>query len=132
MKHSLTIAILSALGTCYAAAAAAENTGNRYGYPVLYHSEISSARAWLEVSQDRRNEQEAWDHDDDEHGRKKPVILDVRRIEEYVAGHPVGAYSIPFPHVTGSPSEANDQTDYIGYDISVDPEVGFLLDQSRV
>lgn len=133
MKHSLTIAILSVLGTGYAATATAETTGNRYGYPVLYHSEISSARAWLDVSQNRWNE-EAKQHDDDigdsEHSRKKPVILDVRRIEEYVAGHPVGAYSIPFPHVTGSPSQANDQTDYIGYDISVDPEVGFLLDQS--
>ncbi len=38
----------------------------------------------------------------------------------------VGAYSIPFPHVTGSPDQADDNSNYIGYDISVDSEVGFL------
>ncbi len=27
------------------------------------------------------------------------MIIDVRTIEEYVGGHPPGAYSIPFPHI---------------------------------
>ncbi len=136
MKQSLTNAILVALGAMTVTSASANpSTGNRYGFPVLYHSEISSARAWLDASNNRWNELEAKDQDDrvsseSDHSQKKPVILDVRRIEEYAAGHPVGAYSIPFPHVTGSPSEANDSTDYIGYDISVDPEVGFLLDNT--
>jgi rhodanese-related sulfurtransferase len=95
--------------------AMADTTGNRYGNPVLYHSEISSAEAWLSVS-----------------GKKtegSPVIIDVRRVEEYVAGHPPGAYSIPFPHVTGNPAAPDDDgsaSGYIGYDISVDPDVGFL------
>lgn len=95
--------------------ASADTTGNRYGYPVLYHSEISAAEAWQLAS-----------------GKKAesgPVIIDVRRVEEYVAGHPQGAYSIPFPHVTGSPAAPNDTgstSGYIGYDISVDPDVGFL------
>lgn len=113
-------------------AAADDLTGNRYGYPVLYHSEISSAQAWLNTSKNKWNEFDA-KHDDDEdssegeHSQKKPVILDVRRIEEYVAGHPVGSISIPFPHITKSPASANDNSSgYIGYDISVDPEVGFL------
>lgn len=94
--------------------ATADTTGNRYGYPVLYKSDISSAEAWRLVSEDDSAE---------------PIILDVRRVEEYVAGHPVGAYSIPFPHVTKSPTKADDDgatSGYIGYDISVDPEVGFL------
>jgi rhodanese-related sulfurtransferase len=126
MKNDIYNALLFGLGIFNLSMANADNlTGNRYGYPVLYHSEISSAKAWLDVQQSRRH-----DVDDEDDQLKKPVILDVRRIEEYVAGHPVGAYSIPFPHVTGNPSEANDSTDYIGYDISVDPEIGFLLDSS--
>ena len=114
MKHCITTAFLAGLGAFSISAASAEGlTGNRYGYPVLYHSEISSATAWLNVSHNGWNELEAKEHDDhengeSEHSQKKPVILDVRRVEEYVAGHPVGAYSIPFPHVTGSPAQAND------------------------
>lgn len=126
MKNDIYNALLFGLGIFNLSMANADNlTGNRYGYPVLYHSEISSAKAWLDVQHSRRH-----DVDDADDQLKKPVILDVRRIEEYVAGHPVGAYSIPFPHVTGNPSEANDSTDYIGYDISVDSEIGFLLDSS--
>ncbi len=90
-----------------------ETTGNRYGNPALYLSDISASKAWRNVNTK------------DENG-KKPVIIDVRRVEEYLNGHPVGAFSIPFPHVTGSPTEANDSTDYVGYDISVDSDVGFL------
>ena len=122
MKHTVQQAFLAGISLLALSPAMADTTGNRYGYPVLYQSEISSANAWLNVS-------EKSDKDDkhgEDHDVKKPVILDVRRVEEYVAGHPPGAYSIPFPHVSGSPSEANDSTDYIGYDISVDPEVGFL------
>lgn len=97
-----------------------KTTGNRYGFPTLYLSDISSAKAWYNVSKNK-----------DENG-KKPVIIDVRRVEEYVAGHPVGALSIPFPHVTGSPAKANDsENGYIGYDISVDEEVGFLATDGK-
>jgi len=124
MKQRLQQAFLLTIGAlALSPAMADESTGNRYGYPVLYQSEISAAKAWLDVSPNKSD-------DHDKHGEhreaKKAVILDVRRVEEYVAGHPPGAYSIPFPHVSGSPSEINDSTDYIGYDISVDPEVGFL------
>lgn len=122
MKHTVQQAFLVGISLLALSPAMADTTGNRYGYPVLYQSEISSAQAWLNVS-------EKSDKDDKQGENRKvktPVILDVRRVEEYVAGHPPGAYSIPFPHVSGSPSEANDSTDYIGYDISVDREVGFL------
>ncbi len=97
-----------------------KTTSNRYGNPTLYLSDISSAKAWYNVSKNK-----------DENG-KKPVIIDVRRVEEYIAGHPVGALSIPFPHVTGSPVKANDsENGYIGYDVSVDEEVGFLATDGK-
>ncbi|MCQ8105774.1 rhodanese-like domain-containing protein [Methylomonas sp. SURF-2] len=122
-KHAL----LLSLGLINLAAAHAdETTGNRYGYPVLYHSEISSAQAWLHASDRKWNKHDDDDDWSDDNGQRprKPVILDVRRIEEYVAGHPVGSINIPFPHVTKSPTKANDNTSgYIGYDISVDPDV---------
>lgn len=114
MKHS-TAKNLSTIAAAFlgcASLAQADTTGNRYGYPVLYKTEISSAAAWDLINKG---------------GKPKPVILDVRRVEEYAAGHPKGAYSVPFPHVTGSPTAPNQETaSYIGYDISVDPQVGFL------
>ena len=111
------IVIVSALVFMVTDARSASTTGNRYGWPVLYKSEISSASAWLQSSQKKR---------------LSPVIIDVRRIEEYVSGHPVNAYSIPFPHITGSPSQANDTTGgYQGYDISVDPDVGFIATDGK-
>lgn len=124
MKQRLTRAILIGLGTLAVSSANAENTGNRYGYPVLYHSEISSARAWLEASDNKWNPYREDDENNGDNPVKKPVILDVRRIEEYAAGHPVGSYNIPFPHITKSPTSANDNTSgYIGYDISEDADV---------
>ena len=125
MKHSVTTSLLiMGLGALAVSSANAENIGNRYGYPVLYNSEISSARAWLEASDNKWNPSKEQDHHENDDHAKKPVILDVRRIEEYVAGHPVGSYNIPFPHVTKSPLTANDNTSgYIGYDISDDPDV---------
>jgi rhodanese-related sulfurtransferase len=113
MKNHYIATLMVGLSLGAAPVAQADATGNRYGYPVLYQAEVSAAKAWLDASTLK--------------GKKKPVILDVRRIEEYVAGHPVGAVSVPFPHITGSPTKANDNNDtYIGYDISVDPQVGFL------
>lgn len=118
MKNYLNAALLAGVGSLTVAAANADTTGNRYGYPVLYQSEVSSAKAWLDFKTLK--------------GKNKPVILDVRRIEEYVAGHPPGSVSIPFPHVTGSPQSPNDNTSgYIGYDISVDSEVGFLAGNGK-
>ena len=113
MKRCLKSGLLFGLSVLSLNVACAADTGNRYGYPVLYHSEISSAEAWLQVKQNQSKKP-----------TKKHVILDVRRIEEYVKGHPPGAYSIPFPHITKSPTKENDNTSgYIGYDITVDPDV---------
>ncbi|MGJ0483538.1 MAG: rhodanese-like domain-containing protein [Methylomicrobium sp.] len=127
MSYLSSKILLAGLGSLAISTAMADTTGNRYGYPVLYESEISAASAWLHTSQNKWNKSKPHAPGIDENSKsKKPVILDVRRIEEYVAGHPPGAYNIPFPHVTGSPDIANDSNGYIGYDISIDPEVGFL------
>jgi rhodanese-related sulfurtransferase len=120
-KLALLLSVSSVLGPN---AATAATTGNRYGYPVLYQSDISSAEAWRLAKPGAKS--------NDRH--RRPVIIDVRRVEEYVAGHPVGAISIPFPHVTKSPASANDNgssSGYIGYDISVDPDVGFLANDGK-
>lgn len=98
------------------------DVGNRYGLPQLYASDISAASAYLLTSGDGHEKDHRYSHHD--HG--KPVIIDVRRVSEHVAGHPPGAYSIPFPHVDGSADEANDSTGYIGYDLSGNPDICFV------
>lgn len=61
--------------------------GNRYDLPREYHSEISPAKAYLEMK------------------TQKSVLIDVRRLREYAAGHPEKAFNVPYPHIVGS----NDQ-----------------------
>ncbi len=82
----------SALGT--AVAADTPLYANRYELPRNYHSEISAAEAYVNaVAADD-------DADDREQGSgNRPVIIDVRSIPEYVAGHPRGAYNIPYPFI---------------------------------
>ena len=62
--------------------------GNRYDLPREYVSEISPAKAYLEMK------------------TQKSVLIDVRRLREYAAGHPEKAFNVPFPHIV----ESNDQT----------------------
>jgi rhodanese-related sulfurtransferase len=59
----------------------AEGDGSRYNQERLYHSEISAADAYNEM---RRN---------------KSVLIDVRRLREFAAGHPERAYNVPYPHI---------------------------------
>ncbi len=117
MKSLSLLAAGAAFGMALAVPASAEDTpGNRYNLmPRLYHSEVSVSEAYLLTNHDRGNVAK--------NDFANAVLIDVRTIAEYVAGHPPGAYSIPFPHIAGSPSEPNDATDYIGYDVSVDPDV---------
>lgn len=58
--------------------------GNRYSADLErnYEREISASAAYLAVM------------------NNGAVIIDVRTVEEFVGGHPPGAISIPFPHVT--------------------------------
>ena len=75
--------------------------GNRYSADIErdYKSEISAYAAYLA----------AVVNDD-------AVIIDVRSIEEYVGGHPEGAYSIPFPHVTNRQRDETKPFEYIPQD----------------
>jgi rhodanese-related sulfurtransferase len=67
--------------------------GNRYDLPREYKSEISSARAYLEMN------------------TEKAILIDVRRLREYAAGHPEKAYNVPYPHIVNS----NDQDPSVAY-----------------
>jgi rhodanese-related sulfurtransferase len=70
--------------------------GNRYELPRDYDSEISSAKAYLEMD------------------AGESVLIDVRRLREYRAGHPYAenglvqkhAYHVPFPHKVDSNDQA--------------------------
>jgi rhodanese-related sulfurtransferase len=96
---------------------ATADLGNRYGLPQVYHSEISAAEANVLTSHDLGNKTG--------NDFSNAVIIDVRRVSEHLAGHPPKSYSIPFPHVDGSPNEPNDSTGYIGYDLSYNPHICF-------
>ena len=80
--------LLAALGTSNVYA-----EGSRYDLPRAYHSEISSARAYLKMKEE------------------KAVLIDVRRLREYAAGHPTKAFNVPYPHIVGS----NDQDESVFY-----------------
>ena len=67
--------------------------GSRYDLPRAYHSEISAAKAYLQMQ------------------KEEAVLIDVRRLREYAAGHPEKAFNVPFPHVVGS----NDQDESVFY-----------------
>ena len=67
--------------------------GNRYDLPREYKSEISSARAYLDMN------------------TEKAVLIDVRRLREYAAGHPEKAFNVPYPHIVNS----NDQDPSVAY-----------------
>lgn len=73
--------------------------GNRYDLPRLYLSEISVAKAFLLTSYDRGNV----DQDVSANG----VIIDVRTVEEYKAGHPKFAINIPYPRIHARPGDPN-------------------------
>lgn len=93
-KYTLA-AVLGAVGILTSSHLYAE--GNRYDRVRYYHSEISVAQAYLamEHSKDFKNIP----------GLAKPVLVDVRTLREYAAGHPEDAYNIPFPNIVGT----NDQ-----------------------
>lgn len=79
------------IGACFAALLASANSvfaeGSRYDLPRSYQSEISSAKAYLQMK------------------TEEAVLVDVRRLREYAAGHPEKAFNIPYPHIVAS----NDQ-----------------------
>lgn len=78
--------------------------GNRYDLPRNYHSEISAAKAYILTNHDKGNVEKS--------EFANAVIIDVRTVEEYAAGHPPKSYNIPFPHIQSRPN----RPDYIGQD----------------
>ncbi|NOQ80574.1 MAG: hypothetical protein GQ546_14380 [Gammaproteobacteria bacterium] len=71
--------------------------GNRYDLPRNYHSDISAAKAYILTN-----------HDEGNVGKNdfaNAVIIDVRTVEEYGAGHPSRSYNIPFPHIQSRPNK---------------------------
>jgi len=92
MNKKYTLYIKGILATCCLVplnAFADGDDGNRYNLERRYASEISASAAYLatNIPQGFGN------------GKNSAVILDVRTIEEYVGGHPPGAYSMPYPHI---------------------------------
>jgi rhodanese-related sulfurtransferase len=66
--------------------------GNRYNLVRYYHSEISAAQAYDEMKNG------ASQHHGHGH-RNQPVLIDVRSMEEFAAGHPEDGYNVPYPTV---------------------------------
>lgn len=78
--------------------------GNRYDLPRNYHSEVSAAKAYILTNHNRGNVGKS--------DFANSVIIDVRTVEEYGAGHPPKSANIPFPHIHARPNKPN----YIGQD----------------
>ncbi|QKT03960.1 hypothetical protein HUS23_09100 [Ectothiorhodospiraceae bacterium 2226] len=96
------------IGACAAGAFAlsglAHADGNRYERERNYHSEVSVSEAYVLTTYGRQNGA-------DNAGTPNPVLLDVRSIGEYVAGHPDKALHVPYPriHPTVDPTLSNEE-----------------------
>lgn len=68
--------------------------GSRYDLPREYLSEISSAKAYLEMYKDA-------------------TLVDVRTLREYAAGHPEKAFNVPYPNkIVGNDQRGNEAEVY--------------------
>jgi len=77
-RNFATIGITAIFALSFSCQSLAE--GSRYDLPREYDSEISPAKAYLEMK------------------KEEAVLVDVRRLREYAAGHPERAYNVPYPH----------------------------------
>jgi len=71
-----------------------DGEGNRYLYERFYKSEISAAEAYLQLTKPNQIPDNKG-----RNGRKRPILVDVRSLEEHAAGHPKGSYNVPYPRV---------------------------------
>jgi rhodanese-related sulfurtransferase len=117
MQRSFLLAIILAFCAAPLAGFADEHedAGNRYDLDGKYASEISASAAYLATNPPRGFGK----------GKNSAVIIDVRTLEEYVGGHPPGAYSIPYPHIHNRGNKPVDGinyiTEYIGRGIASAP-----------
>lgn len=107
IKFAFVSTILLLLSFIFSTSVFAEATGNRYNLPRDYAGEVSSAKAYLLA---------VADDDDDDHKKGKHnkhnedddvTIIDVRTVEEYVAGHPEDSFNIPYPHIQSRPNRTD-------------------------
>lgn len=92
-------------GVALMAMGTAQADGNRYDRDRYYHKEISVSEAYLAMEHSK-----GWDNRANR-GQPKPVLIDVRTLTEYAAGHPEDAYNVPFPRLEseiGGPPTAAD------------------------
>lgn len=81
--------------------------GNRYDLPRQYAADISASAAYMALFHNGMK--------NDGEDMPAPVMIDVRDINEYSAGHVKDAYSIPFPHIISRPGREG----YVGQDPAV-------------
>lgn len=77
-KKLMELGLVAALALSFSGQTLAE--GSRYDLPREYQSEISSAKAYLQMK------------------KQEAILVDVRRLREYAAGHPERAFNVPYPH----------------------------------
>jgi rhodanese-related sulfurtransferase len=127
LRFSLLCVSTFGIGFAAVGSAVAGDTplpANRWQLPKNYESEISAAEAYVNAVAG----EEGWSHrheSHDRHGLRHPVIIDVRSIPEYVAGHPEGARNIPYPYIYQECPEtdrAEDGACSTGDKIPQDPE----------
>jgi rhodanese-related sulfurtransferase len=104
MRLKPTISVITAFVTTVISGGSWAD-GNRYNLERYYHSEISAAQAYRALSHGK------W------HGKRpkkggKAVLIDVRSLEEYAAGHPPGSYNIPYPRVCSDCERQPERTFY--------------------
>lgn len=93
LKHAAAT-ITATLIVSFAAHSFAD--GNRYNRDRQYDSEISAAEAYLAMENSKGYEKSKGQTN------RPPILVDVRSLEEYAAGHPEDGYNVPYPRVCSS------------------------------
>jgi rhodanese-related sulfurtransferase len=115
IKFALIYNFVLLLSLCLSTSVFAEATGNRYNLPRDYTGEVSSAKAYLLAVANEDDDKRHGDRKHHKHHNKDDndvIIIDVRTVEEHVAGHPEDSFNIPYPHIQGRPNRT--EPVYIG------------------
>ena len=107
ISYMVGIAVLASAGVSTGTTPDDDGEGNRYLYERFYASEISAAEAYLQLSKPNNVP-----NNKGRKGRKPPVLIDVRSLEEYAAGHPAGSYNVPYPRVCSGCDPQDDSVLY--------------------